>query len=162
MIAALSQTPFWAHTVVFVLEDDSQNGADHVDSHRSPVLIISPYSRGGVMHRFANTTDILATIEEILHLGSLSPFDRYGRPLRDAFVSAPDLRPYTALTPTISLDEVNLANNPEAEASRRLRLDRADEADEASFNRVLWRTVKGPKVPEPSPRRASALDLRGQ
>ncbi len=160
IIEALSHTPFWAHTAVFVLEDDAQNGADHVDSHRSPLLVISPYARGGVIHRFANTTDVLATIEEILGLDALSPFDRYGRPLRDAFGSTPDLRPYAALTPQVPLTEVNLARNPEAKASRRLRLDAPDESDDALFNRILWRAVKGPNVPEPPPRRATTLDFQ--
>ena len=91
IIEALTKSPFWRDTVVFVVEDDVQNGPDHVDSHRAPFLAISPYSRGGVIHRFANTTDVLATIEEILGLDSLSMFDHFGRPLRDIFGTEPDL-----------------------------------------------------------------------
>ena len=68
---ALSRIQFLRNTAVFVREDDAQNGPDHVDSHRSPLLVISPWSRGSVHHRFANTTDVLATIEEILGLGAL-------------------------------------------------------------------------------------------
>ena len=81
----MSHSQFWKSTVIFVLEDDAQNGPDHVDSHRSVMFAISAYSHGGVQHRFTNTTDVIATIVEILHLGSLSQFDFYGRPLRDAF-----------------------------------------------------------------------------
>src|SRR5512141_342100 len=77
VVEALSRSRFWSSTVVFVLEDDAQDGPDHVDSHRSPVLVISPWSRGGVSHRFANTTDVLATIAEILHLPPLSQFQLY-------------------------------------------------------------------------------------
>src|SRR3984893_2538326 len=74
LIEALSKSPFWKSTVVFVLEDDAQSGPDHVDSHRSPLLVISAYNRGKVFHRFANTTDVVATIEDILGLGRMSQF----------------------------------------------------------------------------------------
>jgi len=159
MVEALSKTPFWKTSVIFVLEDDAQAGADHVDSHRSPVLVISPYSHAGVRHRFANTTDAIATMEGLLHLGSMSQFDHYGRPMMEAFTSVADTTPYTAIQPTTSLDEVNPSKGPLASLSRRLRLDKEDQNDEALFNTVLWRAVKGPNVPEPRPRRASMLDL---
>src|SRR3982751_4544991 len=69
VIEALSKSPFWKSTVVFVLEDDAQDGPDHVDSHRSPLLVISPWARAGVHHRWANTTDVIATIAALLKLG---------------------------------------------------------------------------------------------
>lgn len=153
MIEALSQSPFWQSTVVFVLEDDAQNGADHVDSHRSPLLVISAYSRGGVIHRFANTTDVIATIEEILGLSALSPFDYFGHPLRDAFRSEPDLRPYAAATPEVDLNERNPSTGTAARESATLDLSDADRADETLFNHILWRVIKG-DAPEPAPRRA--------
>jgi YVTN family beta-propeller protein len=159
---ALSKSPFWKTSAIFVLEDDAQAGADHVDSHRSPMLVISPYSRAGVIHRFANTTDVIATIEGLLHLSSMSQFDRYGRPLREAFAAAtPDTTPFTALQPTISLSDTNPAKGPLAALSRHLRLAKEDESDETLFNTVLWRAIKGPNVPEPPPRRASMLELMG-
>ena len=160
MVEALSRTKFWATTAVFVLEDDAQNGADHVDSHRAPVLVISPYSRGGVHHRFANTTDVLATIEELLGLEAMSQFDYYGRPLRDAFGPTADLRPYTALVPDVSLSELNPAGTRGAIESRKLDLSREDAADERLFNSILWRAVKGDRVPEPAPRRLPALEYK--
>jgi len=161
IVAALSRTPFWASTVIFVVEDDAQNGPDHVDSHRAPVLVISPYSKPGVTHRFANTTDVLATIEEILGLGSLSQFDRYGRPMRDAFGAVLDPTPYTVLTPTQSLTELNPDTGKVASLSRRLPLGEADEVEDGTFNRILWLAVKGPDVPQPAPRRASTAALIG-
>jgi len=160
MIEALSKSPFWKNTVVFVLEDDAQNGADHVDSHRSPMLVISAYSRPGVVHRFANTTDVLRTIEEILGLQSMSQYDYFGRPLRDIWADSPDLRPYTALTPAQSLDEMNVRGTDDAKESEKLDLSTEDAADEALFNRILWRTIKGPDVPYPGTRRASARELK--
>jgi YVTN family beta-propeller protein len=157
IIEALSRGPFWRSTVVFVLEDDAQNGPDHVDSHRSPLLVISPYTRAGVVHRFANTTDVLRTIEEILGLDALSHFDYFGRPLRDIWSGTPDLRPWSALTPTVSLTERNAANTPEARESAQLDLRIEDMADEDRFNRVLWRSVKG-AVPYPGTRRGATLE----
>jgi hypothetical protein len=160
MIDALSHSPFWKSTVVFVLEDDAQNGPDHVDSHRSPLLVISPYSRGGTIHRFANTTDVLRTIEGILGLASLAHFDFYGRPLRDVWSKTPDLRPYAVLRPGIPLDEKNPAGTREARESSQLDLRLEDLSDDDLFNRILWRTIKGPDVAYPGARRMSALEVK--
>lgn len=159
MIEALSKSPFWKSTAVFVLEDDAQNGPDHVDSHRSPLFVISPYSAGGVVHRFANTTDVLLTIEEILGLASLSQFDYFGQPLREIWRKEPDLRPYVALVPAVNLDEVNPANTREARESARLDLRFEDVAEEELFNHILWRTIKGNAVPYPGTRRIPLLEL---
>jgi YVTN family beta-propeller protein len=163
MIDALSHTPFWSSTAVFVVEDDSQNGPDHVDSHRSPFLLISPWARGGVHRRFTNTTDVLATIEELLGLGAMSQFDYFGRPLRDVWRTAPDLRPFAALQPSVSLRERNTAQNThpaDARASARLALEIEDQAEEDLFNRVLWRTIRGSTVPYPGIRRVPMQALR--
>src|SRR5262249_59296241 len=89
IVEAVSNSPYWKDTVFFVLEDDAQDGPDHVDSHRSVLLVISAYNRGGLVHRFVNTTDVLATVEEILGLEHLSQFDTFGRPLSDVFGSTP-------------------------------------------------------------------------
>jgi hypothetical protein len=139
IVEALSKTPFWRNTVVFVLEDDAQAGPDHVDSHRSVLLVISPYNRPGVIHRFANTTDVLATIEEILGLGSLSQFDHFGRPLRELFAAKPDLSPY--------------------KESALLDLRSPDASPDELFNRILWRAIKGDSAEMPAPRRMSLLEM---
>jgi DNA-binding beta-propeller fold protein YncE len=159
MIEALSRSPFWKNTVVFVLEDDAQDGPDHVDSHRSPLLVISPYNRGRVIHRFANTTDVLATIEDILGLGRMSQFDHYGRPLREIWETTPDLAPYSVLTPSVPLDESNPRRGAMAEASKKLTLKVEDTSDDDLFNRILWTTIKGDK-PYPGSRRMSTLDAK--
>jgi DNA-binding beta-propeller fold protein YncE len=160
MIDALSHSPYWKNTVVFVVEDDAQNGPDHVDSHRAPFQVISAYTKGGVLHRWTNTTDVVATIGEILHLGALSQFDYYGRPLRDVWRATPDLTPYSVLTPAVRLDEMNPGRTAAAAVSARLDLSAEDRADEDLFNRVLWATIKGAGVPYPEPTRASSLEWR--
>jgi hypothetical protein len=163
MVEALSKTAFWKETVFFVLEDDAQDGPDHVDSHRSVLLVVSPYNRGAAPHRFVNTTDVLATVEEILGLPALSQFDHFGRPLREVFADAPDLRPYQALTPSQPLDEMNPAEGRAARDSERLDLSREDIADMDLFNRVLWRAIKGDDTPYPSARKLSSLAyMRGR
>jgi YVTN family beta-propeller protein len=156
MVEALSRTPFWRHTAMFVVEDDAQNGPDHVDSHRAPFLVVSPWARGGTWHRFTNTTDVLATIEALLGLPALSQFDHFGRPLTGIWRATPELRPYVALRPAVPLDEVNTAANAterDMRASARLALDLEDQADEDAFNRILWRAARGSR-PYPGVRRA--------
>jgi hypothetical protein len=112
-----------------------------------------------VLHRFANTTDVLATIEDILGLGRMSQFDHYGRPLREIWDATPDLSPYNALTPSVSLKELNPSRGAMADASRKLSLKVEDTSDEDLFNRVLWTTIKGDE-PYPGPKRMSALDAK--
>ncbi|MEJ2215455.1 MAG: bifunctional YncE family protein/alkaline phosphatase family protein [Gemmatimonadota bacterium] len=158
IVEGLSHSQFWPNTVIFVLEDDAQNGPDHVDSHRSPLFVISPYNRPGVIHRFANTTDVIATIADILHLGSLSQFDHFGRPLRGIWAATADLKPYKALTPEVSLNERNKPNNPGAEASKLLDLRSEDMSNDELFNRILWAMIKGPDRPYPGAKRMSVME----
>ncbi|MDX2193644.1 MAG: bifunctional YncE family protein/alkaline phosphatase family protein [Gemmatimonadales bacterium] len=153
VIEALSRSPFWRETAVFVVEDDAQNGPDHVDSHRSPLLVVSPWAQAGVWHRFANTTDVLRTIEEILGLDALSQFDHFGRPLREIWREVPDTTPYVALRPATPLDERNPATGTGARLSERLELYVEDIADEELFNRVLWIAAKGESRSYPGPSR---------
>ncbi len=159
IIEALSKSPFWKSTVVFVLEDDAQDGPDHVDSHRSPLLVISAYNRGKIFHRFANTTDVVATIEDILGLGRMSQFDHYGRPLREIWETKPDLTPYTLLTPSVPLDEKNPPRGALAEASKKLTLEKEDTSPDDLFNRILWGAIKGDTL-YPGPTRMSALEAK--
>jgi YVTN family beta-propeller protein len=159
IIDALSHSRFWRSTVVFVVEDDSQDGPDHVDSHRSVMLAISAWNRGGVWHRFVNTTDVLATIEDILGLTPMSSFDFFGRPLRDIWLDRPDLRPFTALVPAQSLTQLNLASGPDAATSATMDFSRPDRIDDDQFNRLLWRAIKGARAPYPVPRRISLQEI---
>ncbi len=160
IVEGLSRSPFFKNTVVFVLEDDAQNGPDHVDSHRSVLLVLSPYNRPGAVHRFVNTTDVTETIEEILGLPALSHYDHFGRSLDDVFTTQPDLTPYRALQPGVPLGERNPAKSAGAAASLRLDLSAPDRADEAAFNRILWTALRGEKVPYPKAGRVSVLELQ--
>ena len=143
IVEAVSKSQFWRDTVIFVLEDDSQNGPDHVDSHRSPFLVISAYNRVGTIHRFANTTDVVAAIEDILGLDRLSKYDYFSRSLADVFSETPDFSPWTAVVPQVDLKEMNAAKGEAARMSEGLDLRAADRVNDAVFNRILWRIVKG-------------------
>ena len=158
IVEAVSKSVFWKNTAIFVLEDDAQNGPDHVDSHRSVLLTVSAYNTGGVIHRFVNTTDVIATMEELLGLGSLSQYDHHGRPLRDMFGTTADLSPYTAHVPSVSLTEMNPSAGRAARQSQRLDFRFEDIADETLFNQVLWWAIKGEHVPYPGTRRMSTLE----
>jgi DNA-binding beta-propeller fold protein YncE len=143
IVQALSHSPYWKDTVIFVVEDDAQAGPDHVDSHRSPFYAISAYSRPGTVHRFANTTDVIAAIEDILGMGRLSKFDYFSRSLADVFASTPDLTPFDAITPKQDLNEKNLPNTKAARMSEGLDLSAPDRVDDLVYNRILWMMLKG-------------------
>lgn len=143
IVEAVSHSAFWKDTVIFVLEDDSQNGPDHVDSHRSPFLAISAYSRPGTIHRFANTTDVVAAIEDILKLDRLSKFDYFSRSLTDVFSATPDLSPWSAIPSQVDLNEMNAEQGVAAKASVKLDFSEADRVPDDVFNKILWRMLKG-------------------
>ena len=143
IVQALSHSPYWKDTVIFVVEDDAQAGPDHVDSHRAPFYTISAYSRPGTVHRFINTTDVIAAIEDILSMERLSKFDYFSRSLADVFASTPDLSPFDAITPKQDLHEKNPPNTAAARMSEGLDLSAPDRVDDRVYNRILWLMLKG-------------------
>jgi len=148
IVETLSKSPYWRNTVVFVLEDDSQSGPDHVDCHRSPLLVISAYNHPGTIHRFANTTDVVAAIEDILGLDRLSKFDYFSRSMADVFAQVPDSSPYTAIQPQADMNEVNPPKTAAAKMSEGIDLSAPDRVNDALFNHILWLVVKG-DLPSP-------------
>ena len=111
-------------------------------------------------HRWTNTTDVVATIGDILHLGRLSQFDAFGRALSDVFGAVQDSARYRALPAGTSLESRNPGGTRGATESRGLDFSAEDRADEDLFNRVLWRTIKGASSPYPGMARTSPLELR--
>jgi len=147
IVQALSHSPRWKDTVIFVVEDDAQAGPDHVDSHRAPFYAISAYNRPGTVHRFINTTDVIAAIEDILGMGRLSKFDYFSRPLSDIFAPTPDLTPFDPTTPTQDLNQKNPQNTAAARLSEGLDLSAPDRVDDEVYNRILWLMLKGEAPP---------------
>src|SRR2546427_2797169 len=148
IVERLSQSPAWASLAVFVLEDDAQNGPDHVDAHRSVLLVASPYARqNAVDSTFYTTASVLRTIEGILGLPPLSQYDAGATPLWNAFTRRPDSTSFVHLPNTWPLHELN----PTAFRSRIPARDLAgaDEADEMELNREIWESVHPGSAPPP-------------
>jgi YVTN family beta-propeller protein len=161
-VEAVSNSKFWKDTAIFVVEDDPQNGFDHVDGHRTVALVISPYTkRKFVDHTNYNQTGMVKTIELILGLPPMNQLDLSATAMRNCFQVKPDLTPYACIKNKITLDEMNPPLKKLegkalhwAKESLALDLDEADEADEDTLNRILWHSVRG--VDEPYPERFSA------
>jgi len=150
LVEAVSRSRFWPATAIFVLEDDAQNGSDHVDSHRAPAFILSPYTRGrGVDSSMYNTVSMLRTMEYILGLRPMTIHDAAARPMWAAFLSKPDPRPYTAEKPRVPLNERNPQSSPLAARSARLDLSEADRIEDGEMNEILWRALRGVDPPPP-------------
>jgi YVTN family beta-propeller protein len=159
IVEAFSRSSFWKETVVFGIEDDPQNGWDHVSGYRTTAYCASPYTkRGAVIGTQYNTTSLLRTIEQILGLPPMNQFDATATPMFDCFTGAADLRPFESVPAAISLDTMNPPKDKIADAvlrrdaimSGRLNFRRVDACPEDTLNRILWRAVKGPAVPYPS------------
>ena len=150
IIEAVSHSRFWATTAVFVVEDDAQNGPDHVDSHRSPAFVISPYvKRHRVDGTMYNTASVLRTIELLLGLRPMTHFDAGARPMTSVFESTPDLASYAVEKPRIPLDTRNPAGAPGARASARMNFEEADAIDDDELNDILWVAIRRSTPPPP-------------
>jgi phosphoesterase family protein len=157
VVEGVSKSKFWKDTAIFVVEDDSQSGPDHVDGHRSPGFVISPYARRGLIDStFYTQVDVVRTIEQILGLKPMNPLDLAANPMRTAFTDKPDMTPYAAIPSPLG---TNLPNPPLsaltgirrewAEAMTHEDLEHLDEANEELRNRDLWYRAKGYKTPYP-------------
>ena len=154
VVEAISHSRYWAESAIFVLEDDAQNGPDHVDSHRSVTLVASPYLRRKYVDSTLYTTcSVLRTMELILGLPPMSQYDAAATPMYAAFQNAPDPTPYTARKPRVPTDERNDWSSPGAQASLRMDFDEADETPEIELNEILWMSVRGAASKMPPPRR---------
>jgi hypothetical protein len=162
IVDALSHTPFWPKMAIFVVEDDAQNGVDHVDGHRTVALAVSPYIRRGLVDStFYAQQSMVKTIELMLGLPTMSLFDLIATDMRASFTPTADVRPYTAVHPAQSLFE----RNPTITAMRgplrraaldtmRMRFDVPDAAPTDRLNRIVWGMVKGWQTPYPPVRKS--------
>jgi DNA-binding beta-propeller fold protein YncE len=156
IVEHLSQSKLWPNLAIFVLEDDAQNGPDHLDSHRSPAYVISPYTqRNAVDSTFYNTTSMIRTIGLLLNLPPLTQYDATAAPMVKVFQAKPDLTPYKALPAEVSLTSLNPARGPLAKRGANLDLSAPDRIDDAEMNAILWQALK--QTPPPPPTRAAYL-----
>ncbi len=156
LLEGLSKCSFWPRMAVFVVEDDAQNGPDHVDAHRTVALVAGPFvRRGAVVSEMYSTCSMLRTMELILGLAPMSQFDAAARPMYACFTAEADARPYTARPARWPLDERNAKTSWGAELSETFDLAREDAADDLLLNEVIWRSIRGADSPMPRPVRAA-------
>ncbi|MBI3840309.1 MAG: bifunctional YncE family protein/alkaline phosphatase family protein [Planctomycetia bacterium] len=164
MVEAISRSKYWPQIAIFVIEDDAQNGPDHVDAHRTVGLVISPYVKRKALDSTQYTTvSMIRTLELILGLEPLSQFDAAAQPMFATFTDKADVAPYTAESARI---DVNLKNDNlayGAKRSSRMDFSEYDKIDDFELNEILWRAIKGPHAPlPPSVRRAIAYRVNSR
>lgn len=157
----LSKSPVWKESVVFVIEDDAQNGADHVDAHRSTAYVAGGFvKRNFVDHTMYSTTSMLRTIELILGLAPMSQYDAAATPMWRCFSETPNLSAFQSVRAQTDITEKNTAMNEWQRRSEKFDLTKEDAVPDLEFNIVLWHAVKGNSVPFPGPRRAAFVKLK--
>jgi YVTN family beta-propeller protein len=158
LIEAVSHGKLWKETAIFVIEDDAQNGPDHVDAHRTVGLVISPYVRRHAVDstQYA-TVSMIRTMELILGLPPLSQYDAAARPMFASFTDKADLTPYKHEAARIALNAINSKNAYGAKRSAKMDFSDYDRVDDFELNEILWRAMKGVDAPlPPAVRRAIA------
>jgi len=165
LVEAVSRSRYWKDTAIFILEDDSQNGPDHVDMHRSPAFVISAYNRPGTLiHEFHTTVSLVRTLEILLGLPSMNQLDAAAPPI-DIFRDQADARPYEAVMPEVALDNLMVPKAPDARTAFWMKRTgeqdflRPDQADADALNRIIWFSVRGDTYPERLIAHLPAFDL---
>jgi YVTN family beta-propeller protein len=160
LLEHLSKSPIWKESVVFILEDDAQNGPDHIDAHRSPVFVAGAYvKRHAVVHEMYSTSGVLRTIELILGLPPMSQYDAAARPLYECFSDTPDLTPYQCKPAEVNLEQRNVADNESSRRSQFFNLTKEDKVPDLDLNEVIWKYVKGENSVMPAPKRSAFVML---
>ena len=158
VVEAISQSEFWKESAIFVLEDDAQDGPDHVDAHRSVLLVISPYTQHASLNSTMYTTSgLLRTIELILGMEPMSQFDAAATPFYSAFQGEPVTSGFTHLPAEISLEEKNAAAAYGAADSMAMDLTVPDRIPMRRMNEIIWKSIKGPDSKMPPPVRAAFI-----
>lgn len=164
MVEEVSKSPYWKDTAIFVVEDDAQDGPDHVDAHRSPGFVISAYNRpGALVHEFHNTVSLIRTMELCLGIEPMNFLDSNATPI-DIFTGTANLRPYVSVLPTVSLDNLFPPERPTRAMLEYMRLtgeqdlSHADMANPRELNAIIWFSVRG-QDPMPVSARLPAYEL---
>jgi YVTN family beta-propeller protein len=165
LVEEVSNSPYWRDTAIFVVEDDAQDGPDHVDAHRSPGFVISAYNRkGALVHEFHNTVSLIRTMEICLGIPPMNFLDANAVPI-DMFTNTPDFAPYQAIMPDVALDNLVPPARPSTamlkyfELTNEQNLTHADMANPRQLNEIIWFSVKGETQPIPEIARHPAFDL---
>lgn len=158
IVEAASHSRFWNEMAIFVIEDDAQNGPDHVDAHRTVGLVASPYcKRGYVDSTLYTTASMVRTIELILGLPPLTQYDAGATPMFNSFQNTPQSIAYDCIIPQVDMLAKNTITSPGAKESAKMDFREYDRAPEDALNRVLWLAAKGPNEPYPTPIHGAVL-----
>jgi YVTN family beta-propeller protein len=150
IVERISQSPYWKEMAIFVVEDDAQNGPDHVDAHRSVGLVISPFTQRKVVdHTLYSTASMLRTMELILGVPPMSQYDAAATPMFGAFTTEANLKPFTVESPRIDLNEKNKSGSVGQALMEKFNLRREDAAPDRLFNEIIWQSIKGTPMPAP-------------
>jgi hypothetical protein len=151
IVEAASHSKFWNEMAIFIIEDDAQNGPDHVDAHRTVGLVLSPWCRRNTVDStFYTTASMVRTIELILGLPPLTQYDAGATPMFGCFGRECVATPYTPTEPKVDMYAKNTTRSPLSMESSRMNLKDYDLAPEDELNRILWVDAKGPNVPYPT------------
>lgn len=160
LVEAISHSRFWKESAIFVLEDDAQNGPDHVDSHRSIALVVSPFTKRAALDSTLYTTSgVLRTMELILGLPPMSQYDAAATPMYNAFQTTANASPFKVRPANIPFDERNAADAWGAAASMAMNFAEADMTPEYELNEIIWKAVRGAESPMPPPVRAGFIRI---
>ena len=166
IVEACSHSRYWKEMAIFIIQDDAQDGPDHIDAHRTEALVISPYTRSQkVDSTFYTTSSMLRTMELILGLPPMSQYDAAATPMYRSFKLKPDLKPYKALPARIDVLAHNKPNAIGAKESMNMDfsdVDRLTMVQVDQLNRILWHTMKGANIPYPSVSRHAAFHRNGE
>ncbi len=166
IVEACSHSKYWNQMAIFIIQDDSQDGPDHIDAHRTEALVISPYTRKHIVDStFYTTSSMLRSMELILGLPPMSQYDASATPMYHSFQAKPDLTPYKALPARIDVMAKNKPNAIGAKESMKMDfsdVDRLTFAQVDQLNRILWHTMKGAHTPYPSISRQAAFHRNGE
>ncbi|HLX90453.1 MAG TPA: bifunctional YncE family protein/alkaline phosphatase family protein [Puia sp.] len=156
----LSHSAVWNQSAVFILEDDAQDGADHVDAHRSPAFVISPFvKKSFVDHTAYTTSSMLRTMELILGLPPMSQYDAAATPFWRCFTARGDETPFISLLPQVDLDQRNTKLTASARKSMALDLSKEDKSSPSLLNEVIWKSVKGEDAVMAPPKHSAFLKV---
>jgi YVTN family beta-propeller protein len=152
IVDRITHSRYWPETAIFIIEDDAQDGPDHVDARRTTGYVVSPYiKRQTVDSTLYTTSSFLRTMELLLGLPPMSQYDAAANPMYASFSDKPDLSPFAHLQPQVDVTEKNTIRAYGARRSMKMDFRDVDEAPMAELNEILWRSIKGADAPVPAP-----------
>jgi YVTN family beta-propeller protein len=152
LVDAVSHSRYWPSTAIFIIEDDAQDGADHVDGRRTVGLVISPYVKRGIVDStLYSTSSMIRSMELLLGLPPMSQYDAAAMPLYNSFSATPEVTPFNVIKPLIDVNAKNTKKDYGSKASSHMNFKEVDRAPMHALNEILWKSIKGPDSAMPAP-----------